>query len=259
MSEAAGTVKGGEHMKANCSGKGVICIWFLHFFVCSTLPVLHSLQQMAFTLNGVPWKKKTHLEPIFGKVIILSRQSRWKSVHCLTKLQVATPVFYIYLCPWDILSALLWKCIILDMGLPGRVPITWIFSASIKLILITFIRNLLCGSDTRSHEIEKWLPWKATLAWDTEASIICVNHWDVTHLCLLKLVINGIMEVSTFLYELDHIRPWFGFIICFTLNGAIIYKTNIMLWWIKLELIRKWDKNLSGNCLLRKYTELEVG
>ena len=154
--------------------------------------------------------KKTHLEPIFGKVIILSRQSRWKSVHCLTKLQLQ---YFIFTYAPEIFSlAYLWKCIILDMDLPVKVPIAWIFSTSIKMILITFIRKLICGFDTRFHEIEKLLLWKGTLAWDREASIICANHWDVTHLSLSKLVFNDIMEVSTFFVWArgDHIwtRGW---------------------------------------------------
>lgn len=56
MAETADTVKGGEHMKANYSRKG--SVYVSPHFVCSTVLVLHSLQQMGFTLNGVPWEKK---------------------------------------------------------------------------------------------------------------------------------------------------------------------------------------------------------
>lgn len=56
IAETADAVKGGEHMKAIYRRKGVMCMVSAHFclFNSSMVLVLHSLQQMGFTLNGVP-------------------------------------------------------------------------------------------------------------------------------------------------------------------------------------------------------------
>lgn len=66
-----------------------------HFFVCSTALVLHSLQQMGFTLNGVPWgeKKRTSGTHFFWQ----SDYSVWAVKIKITALfyQMATAAFFL--------------------------------------------------------------------------------------------------------------------------------------------------------------------
>lgn len=100
IAETADAVKGGEHMKAIYRRKGVICVWFLHIFVCSTVQwcwFCTVYNKWVSPSMGYLEGKKEHLEAIFWQ----SDYSVWAVKIQITALfyQIATATFCIYYAP----------------------------------------------------------------------------------------------------------------------------------------------------------------